>query len=203
MATAQRSSDYSWVTTAGLFFLLAAVIFGAGQWLGSLSVGSAHSSADATPALPSSPHTTINGFRFLQSPAIPSSWPVWELRADRADVDERLREVDVTNLVVTFSPARGTTSAVLTGRRGRFDLESMNFTIDGVNEPLTIHWRDRYQVRTDHLTWKNAEQVMVTDAEVSIEGEGLRATGTGLRWSPSEGVVTILSRVSTTVTSQP
>lgn len=204
MVSLVRSSDSAWVATVGFFIFWAATVFLAGQWLDWLPARSSEVSVGPPlERVEASPTVTITGFQFLHVPAASESWPVWVLYSDGAEIYEQRHEALMSNLSVNFSPEQGVTAAVLRGRQGRLNLDSMDFTVDGVTRPLTIDWQGQYHLETATLTWKNSEQVMETSAAVSIEGEGLHVTGTGLRWSLPEGTVSVLENVTATVGATP
>ncbi|MEW6324018.1 MAG: LPS export ABC transporter periplasmic protein LptC [Nitrospirota bacterium] len=193
---------YEWLQLLGLLLLVAVVIESVDGWLSRRDFmpgvpGERSSPSDLAPS--DLPDVVITGFEFLHTSPEPASRPIWSLTAGAAELLERQRAAELRDLRATFTPEGEQSDVVLSGERGRIDLQRMNFEVIGVTQPLSLQLADQYRLTTSRLVWENAAGSLATDQPVRLTGKGLTMTGTGLRWSLPDGTVSILHQVETVI----
>lgn len=197
------SRRHEWVGLAVWCLVMVLLIEGMDAWLSRRTVlGSNGRQADAAApghTLVDEPDVVITGFQFLHTPPRPVSQPVWILAAGMAELFERQRVVVLRDIHATFRPERGSGDVVLTGERGRLDLQQMNFEVIGESRPLSLQLADQYRLTTTRLVWDNSAGLLTTDRSIRLTGRELTLTGTGLRWSMADGTLAILQDVETVI----
>jgi LPS export ABC transporter protein LptC len=101
----------------------------------------------------------------------------WRLVAKQVEHRPAEQTIAVNDLQLTFFDAKGLEQGTLTARTGRVDRD---FSWVEVRDEVTIVSRSGYTLQTDHLTYRQDERSVRTEAPVRLTAKGLQLDGTGL-----------------------
>lgn len=120
----------------------------------------------------------------------------WRLVAKQAAhrTDERLTTVN--DLRLTFFDAAGVEQGTLRAHNGRVNAD---FSVVEVEGDVEIVSRSGYTLRTERLTYHQADRVIRTDAPVRLESAGLELDGVGLDFDLEARRLRVRSRVQATL----
>ncbi|MGH8057283.1 MAG: LPS export ABC transporter periplasmic protein LptC [Candidatus Entotheonellia bacterium] len=154
-------------------FVGALVLSGAGWWW----LREAGSPPQATPLQRDG--STMEKFALVETQR---SQTRWKILADMAWVNPKLDTTTIERVHFTLFSARHGQVEV-TGRRGVIQNQSKNMQICG---DVQLSVGQDFSLITECLRWSVSEQVLETDAPVTVRMGNLRAEGRGFRGSVAE-----------------
>jgi LPS export ABC transporter protein LptC len=138
------------------------------------------------------PDQIIDGFRLTQTEA---GRPVYDLDADKAYVYIDSNRIDVTRPSIRFFDSTGAVTSTLTADSGWVQSKTSDLV---ARSNVHVATRDSTYLNTDSLAWRNARQVIVTDAPVTIRSPQGSISGIGLTSDPGLRRVEIKQTVQAT-----
>jgi len=123
----------------------------------------------------------------------------WELTAKFAQCFKEGKRTLLEDLRVTLHNQDGRV-VTLRGDRGRFDERTRNMDVEG---GVVVTSSDGLCLRTDSLYYNHDRREITTEDPVSIDGQGLTVSGTGLLMDLSQERISILSEVETLIHEAP
>jgi LPS export ABC transporter protein LptC len=141
--------------------------------------------------LPAGPTTGIRIDKFSFSS--PGAYP-WELEASSAVVSESLDKVVLKDPRVVYRGAEGG-EIVLTARSGELDRRDQNVSAQG---DVTIKYRD-FWFKAAEITFSQTSLTAETSSPVTLRGDSLLLTGTGLKVLVAKREIWVERDVSATI----
>ncbi len=117
----------------------------------------------------------------------------WELEAKSVHQYQEQNMIVLEDVKVTIYGKEGRTF-FLTGKRGKVYQDSKNVELVG---DVVLTSDDGYQLKTNSVSYRNAEKLVSTPDPVEIEGEQIRLTGKGMLVHTEDKTFKILSQVKT------
>ena len=141
----------------------------------------------------------IHGFTYRQTQSGSTKWIV---NANQAKVFEKEHVAKLeTVLVRLFDSAFQKEQLRITSEEGVMNTSNNDFELVSKNEKTVITFESGFQVFSDKLTWnEQARQIYSTD-QVTIKGDGLIITGTGLEGDVDKNEFHLLKNVRAEVVS--
>lgn len=141
----------------------------------------------------------IQGFSYRQTRAGATKWVV---NADQAKVFDkehvaRLQTVHVRLFDDTFQKEQ----LLITSEEGVINTSNNDFELVSKNEKTVMTFESGYQVFSDRLTWSEKTRQIHTPDPVTIQGDGLVITGTGLAGDVDKKEFHLLRNVRAEVSS--
>ena len=141
----------------------------------------------------------IQGFSYRQTRSGATKWVV---NADQAKVFDKdhlakLKTVQVRLFDGTFQQEK----LLITSEEGVMDTSNNDFELMSKNEKTVMTFDSGYQVFTDVLTWSEKTRQIHTADPVTIRGNGLVITGTGLAGDMDKSEFRLLENVRAEVSS--
>lgn len=115
----------------------------------------------------------------------------WEIRADTARYARKENLAFFNTVKVKLVTSEGKTF-FMTGDRAKLQTDSKNIEISGNVEILSDRG-DRF--RTDMLRYNNADSTVHTDGAVTLWGNQMQISGTGMTLNLKQGQLSLQSRV--------
>lgn len=141
----------------------------------------------------------IQGFSYRQTRSGATKWVV---NADQAKVFDKehvakLQTVQVRLFDDTFQKEQ----LLITSEEGEIDTSNNDFELVSKNEKTVMTFESGYQVFSDSLTWSEKTRQIHTADPVTIQGDGLVITGTGLAGDVDKKEFRLLRNVRAEVSS--
>ncbi len=103
--------------------------------------------------------------------------PRWRLVARQVAHRGADQLMSVSDLHLTFYDEQGVEQGTLQARNGRI---TADFSAVEVQDDVVVVSRNGYTLRTEHLTYRQAERSIRTEAPIRLTGKGLDLEGVGL-----------------------
>lgn len=103
----------------------------------------------------------------------------WKVQAEQARLYEKDSRAVLNNVQVTLYGNQGQ-ELTLSGDEGTLDTQTKNFQLSNRMTPIVVETQSGYTIQTNHLMWTDARHEIQTGDHVTINGNGLQVTGTGL-----------------------
>jgi LPS export ABC transporter protein LptC len=141
----------------------------------------------------------IHGFTYRQTRSGSTKWVV---NADQAKVFDKEHVAKLETVQVRlFDSAFQKEQLRITSEEGVMNTSNNDFELVSKNEKTVITFESGFQVFSDKLTWnEQARQIYTTD-QVTIKGDGLIITGTGLEGDVDKNEFHLLKDVRAEVVS--
>jgi LPS export ABC transporter protein LptC len=120
----------------------------------------------------------------------------WELIAKEAHFFDATQLVSLKDVLLTVT-SPGDNSYQITGNEGDYCRKTEEIVLKG---NVVGNASGRYQIETSQLTYKQKEDVVVTDKPVRMSGPFFQVEGDGLSVDLRSSKFTVLKNVSTTIT---
>jgi LPS export ABC transporter protein LptC len=105
----------------------------------------------------------------------------WVFRGDVVRLFEEPKRVESEGVVVDFYDREEKYLSTLTAERGRIDRKTTDMEVEG---NVIVTNRDGARLETEWIRWDNKEEIIYTDAFVTLAEGRKRITGYGLRTDP-------------------
>lgn len=120
----------------------------------------------------------IQGFSYRQTQSGATKWIV---NADQAQVFDNEHMAKLQTVQVRLYDADFQKEELLiTSEEGEINTETNNFELMSNNQRTIMTFDSGYQVFSDRLAWSEKTRKIYTPDPVTIQGDGLMITGTGL-----------------------
>lgn len=135
----------------------------------------------------------IQGFSYRQTQSGATKWIV---NADQAQVfdNEHVAKLQAVQ-VRLFDADFQSEELLITSEEGEINTETNNFELMSNNQKTIMTFDSGYQVFSDRLTWSEKTRQIHTPDPVTIQGDGLRITGTGLAGNMDKDEFRLLKNV--------
>ena len=141
----------------------------------------------------------IHGFTYRQTQSGSTKWIV---NANQAKVFEKEHVAKLeTVLVRLFDSAFQKEKLRITSEEGVMNTSNNDFELVSKNEKTVITFESGFQVFSDKLTWNEQSRQIYTTDQVTIKGDGLIITGTGLEGDVDKNEFHLLKNVRAEVVS--
>ena len=141
----------------------------------------------------------IHGFTYRQTQSGSTKWIV---NANQAKVFEKEHVAKLeTVLVRLFDSAFQKEQLRITSEEGVMNTSNNDFEKKKKNEKTVITFESGFQVFSDKLTWNEQSRQIYTTDQVTIKGDGLIITGTGLEGDVDKNEFHLLKNVRAEVVS--
>lgn len=141
----------------------------------------------------------IHGFTYRQTQSGSTKWIV---NANQAKVFEKEHVAKLeTVLVRLFDSAFQKEQLRITSEEGVMNTSNNDFELVSKNEKTVITFESGFQVFSDKLTWSEQSRQIYTTDQVTIKGDGLIITGTGLEGDVDKNEFHLLKNVRAEVVS--
>lgn len=141
----------------------------------------------------------IHGFTYRQTQSGSTKWIV---NANQAKVFEKEHVAKLeTVLVRLFDSAFQKEQLRITSEEGVMNTSNNDFELVSKNEKTVITFESGFQVFSDKLTWNEQSRQIYTTDQVTIKGDGLIITGTGLEGDVDKNEFHLLKNVRAEVVS--
>jgi LPS export ABC transporter protein LptC len=135
----------------------------------------------------------IQGFSYRQTQSGATKWIV---NADQAQVFDKEHVAKLQTVEVRlFDDAFQKEQMLITSEEGVIHTETNNFELVSKNRKTVMTFDTGYQVFSDKLTWSEKTQQIYTPDPVTIQGDGLIITGTGLAGDVDKDEFRLLNNV--------
>lgn len=118
----------------------------------------------------------------------------WEVKAQQASLYEDRNEALLKTVQVAMLGSRGKELTVH-GEEAQLNTLTKDFTLSNRSSDIAVRFESGYVVYTNHLHWSDKSQELSTRDPVSIEGNGLRITGQGLKGKLDQEEFQVLDNV--------
>ena len=118
----------------------------------------------------------------------------WEVKAEQASLFEGRNHALLKTVQVALLGDQGKEMFVH-GEEGELNTQTKDFTLANQSMDIAVRLNSGYTVYTNHLHWTDALQELSTQDPVTIEGNGLKITGRGLRGKLAEEEFQVLENV--------
>lgn len=141
----------------------------------------------------------IQGFSYRQTRSGATKWVVNANQAKVFDKEHiaKLQSVEVRLFDGTFKKEQ----LLITSEEGVMNTSNNDFELLSKNEKTVMTFESGYQVFSDRLTWSEKTRQIYTDDPVTIQGDGLVITGTGLTGDVDKEEFRLLKNVRAEVSS--
>jgi LPS export ABC transporter protein LptC len=141
----------------------------------------------------------IQGFSYRQTRSGATKWVVNAHQAKVFDKEHvaRLQTVQVRLFDDTFQKEE----LLITSEEGVMNTSSNDFELVSKNEKTVLTFDSGYQVFSDRLSWSEKTRQIHTEDPVTIQGDGLVITGTGLAGDVDKKEFRLLKNVRAEVSS--
>ncbi len=135
---------------------------------------------------------TLNNFEYRDVKEGNTRWTVW---AATATYFEDRQETVLDQLRAVFFLKKGG-QVVLTGDEGILHTDTNNMEI---SSNVVVSYGDDYKMTTDRLLYDRDKELIYTEAELIIEGQGFTVKGQGMRLEIAKRTVSVLKHIETTL----
>ncbi len=141
----------------------------------------------------------IQGFSYRQTRSGATKWVVNANQAKVFDKEHiaKLQTVEVRLFDDTFQKEQ----LLITSEEGVMNTSNNDFELLSKNEKTVMTFESGYQVFSDRLTWTEKTRQIYTADPVTIQGDGLVITGTGLAGDVDKEEFRLLNNVRAEVSS--
>lgn len=123
----------------------------------------------------------------------------WRLVAKQVEHLAAEKSTTVSDIQLTFFAADGVEQGTLKARNGKVDAD---FSVVEVQGEVEVVSRSGYTLQTDHLTFRQQDRTIHTDAPVRLASAGLKLEGVGLDLNVGTQRLRIPARVNAIVQTQ-
>lgn len=135
---------------------------------------------------------TLNNFEYRDVKEGNARWTVW---ASTATYFEDRQETVLDQLRAVFFLKKGG-QVVLTGDEGILHTDTNNMEI---SSNVVVSYGDDCKMTTDRLLYDRDKELIYTEAELIIEGQGFTVKGEGMRLEIAKRTVSVLKHIETTL----
>ena len=157
-----------------LLLLLALILAGALATIVALRYRPAVELAEVVKALPSGVDLALQDINYTHSEAGVARW---RLVAKQVQHRSEPQGMVVADLQLTFFDAAGIEQGTLTARNGQVDAD---FSVVEVRGEVQIVSRNGYTLQTEHLTYRQQDRTIRTDAPVRLVSKEMQLDGVGM-----------------------
>jgi LPS export ABC transporter protein LptC len=141
----------------------------------------------------------IQGFTYRQTRSGATKWVV---NAHQAKVFEKEHLAKLQTVQVRlFDDDLQKEQLLITSEEGLINTSNNDFELMSHNEKTVMTFEAGYQVFSDRFTWSEQTQLIYTADPVTIQGDGLVITGTGLEGDVEKNEFRLLKNVRAEVSS--
>jgi LPS export ABC transporter protein LptC len=141
----------------------------------------------------------IQGFTYRQTRSGATKWVV---NAHQAKVFEKEHLAKLQTVQVRlFDDDLQKEQLLITSEEGLINTSNNDFELMSQNEKTVMTFEAGYQVFSDSFTWSEQTQLIYTSDPVTIQGDGLVITGTGLEGDVEKNEFRLLKNVRAEVSS--
>ena len=180
-----------------LLLLLALILAGALATIVALRYRPSIQLAEVVKALPSGVDLALQDINYTHSEAGVARW---RLVAKQVQHRAEQRGMVVADLHLTFFDAAGIEQGTLTARNGQV---TADFSVVEVRGEVQIVSRNGYTLQTDHLTYRQEERSIRTDAPVRLVSTDMQLDGVGLTLDLATQRLQVHDKVRAVVQAQP
>jgi len=116
----------------------------------------------------------------------------WTLLADSAAHSMGEKETRIENIRMTFYDRQGGEDVTLTARSGSFRTDTREVEVHG---DVVVKSSRGYVLYTEHLRYREADRMVLTDDPVRMVSDRMELTGKGMRLSVPRHALVLLSAV--------
>jgi len=180
-----------------LLLLLALILAGALATIVALRYRPALELAEVVKALPSGVDLALQDINYTHSEAGVARW---RLVAKQVQHRAEPQGMVVADLQLTFFDAAGIEQGTLTARNGQVDAD---FSVVEVRGEVQIVSRNGYTLQTEHLTYRQQDRSIRTDAPVRLVSTEMQLDGVGLTLDLATQRLQVHDKVRAVVKAQP
>jgi LPS export ABC transporter protein LptC len=180
-----------------LLLLLALILAGALATIVALRYRPSIQLAEVVKALPSGVDLALQDINYTHSEAGVARW---RLVAKQVQHRAEQQGMVVADLHLTFFDAAGIEQGTLTARNGQV---TADFSVVEVRGEVQIVSRNGYTLQTDHLTYRQEERSIRTDAPVRLVSTDMQLDGVGLTLDLATQRLQVHDKVRAVVQAQP
>jgi LPS export ABC transporter protein LptC len=180
-----------------LLLLLALILAGALATIVALRYRPAVELAEVVKALPSGVDLALQDINYTHSEAGVARW---RLVAKQVQHRAEPQGMVVADLQLTFFDAAGIEQGTLTARNGQVDAD---FSVVEVRGEVQIVSRNGYTLQTEHLTYRQQDRSIRTDAPVRLVSAEMQLDGVGLTLDLATQRLQVHDKVRAVVKAQP
>ena len=180
-----------------LLLLLALILAGALATIVALRYRPALELAEVVKALPSGVDLALQDINYTHSEAGVARW---RLVAKQVQHRSEPQGMVVADLQLTFFDAAGIEQGTLTARNGQVDAD---FSVVEVRGEVQIVSRNGYTLQTEHLTYRQQDRSIRTDAPVRLVSTEMQLDGVGLTLDLATQRLQVHDKVRAVVKAQP
>ena len=180
-----------------LLLLLALILAGALATIVALRYRPAVELAEVVKALPSGEDLALQDINYTHSEAGVARW---RLVAKQVQHRAEPQGMVVADLQLTFFDAAGIEQGTLTARNGQVDAD---FSVVEVRGEVQIVSRNGYTLQTEHLTYRQQDRSIRTDAPVRLVSTEMQLDGVGLTLDLATQRLQVHDKVRAVVKAQP
>jgi len=180
-----------------LLLLLALILTGALATIVALHYRPSVELAEVVKALPSGVDVAMQDINYTHSEAGVARW---RLVAKQVQHRAEQQGIVVADLQLTFYDARGIEQGQLTARNG---LVAADFSVVEVRGEVLVVSRDGYTLQTNHLTYRQEDRSIRTDAPVRLVSARMQLDGVGLTLDLAKQRLQVHDKIRAVVLAQP
>ena len=180
-----------------LLLLLALLLAGALATIVALRYRPSVELAEVVKALPSGVDLALQDINYTHSEAGVARW---RLVAKQVQHRSEQQGVVVADLQLTFFDPEGIEQGKLTARNG---LVNADFSVVEVRGEVQIVSRNGYTLQTDHLTYRQEDRSIRTDAPVRLISTDMQLDGVGMTVDLAKQRLQVHDKVRAVVQAQP
>lgn len=139
-------------------------------------------------ALPANVDVALEDIRYTHNEGGVARWQLVAKQVER----QIEGQTTVGDLQLTFFDPRGVEEGILSARNGTI---SNDFTELEVRQQVEVTSRRGYTLRTERITYRQADRTLRTDAPVQLSADGLSLDGVGLTLDMGTRKLKILGKV--------
>lgn len=153
--------------------------------------------AELVQSLPSGVDVALQDIRYSHTEGGVERWRLVASRIERLSAE---KVTSVRDLELIFFDDKGLEQGVLKARNGRVNAD---FSVIEVHDQVEIVGPGGYTLRTDHLTYRQQDRSIRTDAPVKLTTDKLVLEGVGMHLDLKTQSLRILDRVRATIQTNP
>jgi len=180
-----------------LLLLLALILAGALAAIVALRYRPAGQLAEVVKALPSGVDLALQDINYTHSEAGVARW---RLVAKQVQHRAEQQGMVVADLQLTFFDPEGVEQGKLTARNGQVNAD---FSVVEVRGEVQIVSRNGYTLQTDHLTYRQEDRSIHTDAPVRLISTDMQLDGVGMTVDLAKQRLQVHNKVRAVVQAQP
>jgi LPS export ABC transporter protein LptC len=180
-----------------LLLLLALILLGVLAAIVMLRYRPAVEIAELVKTLPSGVDVALQDIRYSHTEGGVERWRLVAGRIERLSAE---KVTSVRDLEFIFFDDKGLEQGVLKARNGQVNAD---FSVIEVHDHVEIAGRGGYTLRTDHLTYRQEDRSIRTDAPVNLTTDKLTLEGVGMHLDLKTQSLRILDKVRATMQTNP